>query len=79
MTVSTSTEARELALKFIYQCDTEKLFYFSDTHFSSFISFLEASEEAKVKSKKICEGVFSELDTIDGVLNKHSKKYTKYN
>jgi transcription antitermination protein NusB len=76
MTVSTSTEARELALKFIYQCDTEKLYYFSDTHYSSFISFLEASEEAKTKSKRICEGVFTDLDTIDGVLNKHSAKWT---
>jgi N utilization substance protein B len=76
MSESTTSEARELALKFVYQCDTEKLYYFSDSHFSSFISFQSPSEEAKKIAKKICEGVFGDLDQIDEVLNENSTKWT---
>ena len=71
---STSTEAREISLKFIYQCDTEKLYYFSDTHFSSFISFQAPTQAAKKMAKIISEGVLSKLDEIDRILNKFSKK-----
>ena len=76
MAESTSTEARELALKFIYQCDTENLFYFSETHYSSFISFQEPSEGAKKMSRTLCEGVLSSLDQIDSTLNNCSTKWT---
>ena len=69
MTESTSTQARELALKFVYQCDTEKLYYFSDSHFNSFISFQEQGEEAKTKARVMCEGVFTKLDEMDEILN----------
>lgn len=73
---STSTEAREISLKFIYQCDTEKLYYFSDTHFSSFISFQAPTQAAKKMAKIISEGVLSKLDEIDRILNKFSKRWT---
>lgn len=76
MSESTSSEARELSLKFIYQCDTEKLYYFSETHFSSFISFQSPSDEAKAMSRILCEGVLSNLDNLDAILNKESTKWT---
>jgi len=76
MSQSTTTEARELALKFVYQCDTEKLYYFSEAHFSSFITFQNPSNDAKKIAKNICEGLFDKLEQIDIILNQHSKKWT---
>lgn len=72
---SLSTEARELALKFIYQCDTENLYYFSDSHFNSFISFQGPEEEIRKRARIICEGVLSDLSTIDQLLNDFSPKW----
>lgn len=71
-----STMARELALKFLYQCESEKLYYYSESHFNSFISFQNPSDLAKERAKHLCRGVMEEKDDIDTLLNEVSSKWS---
>lgn len=73
---STNTDARGHALKFLYQCEIDKLYYFSDSHFNSFFSYFEIKEPVKKFAKHLVEGTFSKLNEIDQILGETSKKWT---
>ena len=65
---------REAALQFIYQCESEDIFYFSSPHFESFVKNFSPKDTARVR--KLCEGVFARLDEIDSYISKASQKWS---
>jgi N utilization substance protein B len=70
------SEAREFSLKFLYQCESEKLYYFSDNHFNSFFSYFECPEATREKAEEICKGMLSDLKKIDALISETSIKWS---
>ena len=63
-------------MKFLYQCDSEKLYHFSESHFNSFFSYFEASPAVKTVARVLCEGSFSRIEEIDQLITDTSKHWT---
>ena len=68
-------EAREAAIRFLYQCEAEKLYYFSTPHFASFCKHFNVSNSIAKNCHDYCQGTFSELERIDGIITKSSEKW----
>ena len=68
--------ARELSLKFLYQCETEKIYYFSENHFNSFTSYFKYPPEVIVRAKHLCKGVFEKIESIDQHIEQASEKWS---
>jgi N utilization substance protein B len=64
--------ARDFSLKFLYQCESEKLYYFSANHFQSFASHFGIGPSTAVLAKKICLGTLSQIHKIDQIINEAS-------
>ncbi|MFK7872353.1 MAG: transcription antitermination factor NusB [Oligoflexales bacterium] len=58
-------EARELALKFLYQCETDRMFYFSQGHFRDFARYLDKTGGVVERAGVLCEIVFASQNEID--------------
>ena len=71
-----NSEARSHALKFLYQCEIDKLYFFSDSHFNSFFSYFEIKDQVKRQAKILVEGVFSEIETVDSQIAATSKRWS---
>lgn len=70
-----NSRAREAAVKFFYQCEIEKIYYFSLAHFQRFSTFYMADDQPLVGlTQNLCQGTFSNLNTIDGYINTHAPK-----
>lgn len=69
------TEAREFSLKFLYQCESAKIFYFSESHFNSFVNYFELKNKVKDRAKELCKGVFENIEDIDTRISELSKKW----
>ena len=70
-----NSDAREFAVQFLYQSETEKIFYFSDSHFSSFCeNFNLPTKVAKLAEVK-CRGVLDILEQVDAIITEHSKNW----
>ena len=70
------TQAREFSLKFLYQCESEKLYHYSENHFNSFFSYFEAPEKVKAVAREYCEGTFAKLTEIDKLVGEVSEKWS---
>lgn len=71
------TQAREWSLQFLYQCEIEKIFYFSETHLKQF------SEDHKIPAgtplttmRTIVRGVQENYDSLDTAISEHSKNWS---
>ena len=70
-----NSDAREFAVQFLYQSETEKLFYFSGSHFSAFCeNFNIPLKIAKISEVK-CRGVLDNLEQVDAIIVEHSKNW----
>ncbi len=63
-------------MKFLYQCESEKIYYFSDSHFNSFFSYFEVSPEIKSIAQDLCAGAFAHGEKIDALIAEVSKRWT---
>jgi N utilization substance protein B len=63
--------AREWAVQFLYQCEIEKLYFFSEAHLDRFIQDFEVPATLCEFMRSLVEGVFSNLsalnETIEGL------------
>ena len=53
-----NSEARERAVQFLYQSECERLFHFSDSHFSQFIENFKIAPKVAQISRGMVEGCF---------------------
>jgi transcription antitermination factor NusB len=67
---------REFALKYLYQCEIEKIFYFSASHFDNFALHFIDSAEVKVFSQKLAQTTFEHLATIDQSIEQTSSHWS---
>lgn len=68
--------SRENAFKFLYQCDSESLNYFSEPHFQTFTRHFEAPANTIQHCRKLCEGTLSNLDRIDEIVVQNTKNWS---
>ena len=68
--------ARDWAVQFLYQCETEKLFHFSEGHFRTFIENFKLDSNLAALIKNFVEGVFDNLSTLNDTIEQHSKNWT---
>jgi N utilization substance protein B len=68
--------ARENAFKFLYQCDSETLNYFSEPHFQSFALHFEAPQDTIERCRMLCIGTLGKLDPIDIIIGDHAKQWS---
>lgn len=71
------TQAREWSLQFLYQCEIEKIFYFSETHLKQFSQDHKIPAGASLTAMRtIVQGVQENYDKIDTTIREHSKNWS---
>jgi N utilization substance protein B len=70
-----NSRAREAAVKFFYQCEIEKVYYFSLAHFQRYAAHYLAEETTLIAlTQKLCQGTFTNLNALDAVITAHAPK-----
>ena len=67
--------AREFAMQFLYQCETERVFYFSDAHFDRFAANFEIPGPCSTQTRRLVQGTLEQLDKIDEQLRSVSQNW----
>ena len=76
MTVTNpNTTARDFAVQFLYQCEADKLFYFSDEHFENFVHYFKVEPTFKDYLTTLTRGVLSNINKLDEIIASHSKNW----
>jgi N utilization substance protein B len=60
-------------VQFLYQCESENIFYFSLPHFESFLQNFKPQGE--VRARELCKGIFDRIEEIDRTLSEVSQKW----
>ena len=80
--ISASSAGRRLAMLFLYQCETDHIYFFSPNHFQSYIaaSYQELSDQKrrkiKARARKLSKGAFSQLISLDNTIAYHSMNWS---
>jgi N utilization substance protein B len=76
MTVTNpNTAARDFAVQFLYQCEADKLFYFSDEHFENFTAYFKVEPSLRHYLRTLVEGVLSNITKLDEIIAGLSKNW----
>lgn len=75
LTQNPNSTARDFAVQFLYQCETEKLFYFSDGHFRHFVSYFEVPDASVAYMQRLCETILSNIEVLDQKIGDVSKNW----
>jgi transcription antitermination protein NusB len=67
--------SRDFAVQFLYQCEADKLFYFSEEHFQNFLSHFNVDLVAQDYLKVLSKGVLSNINSLDELISNHSKNW----
>ena len=67
--------SRDFAVQFLYQCEADKIFYFSDEHFYNFLDHFKVDQVAKEYLKVLSQGVLSNINRLDEIVSTHSKNW----
>lgn len=65
MSRNPKSEAREFAVQFLYQCESEKLFHFSDSHFQTFIHHFQVSPGLVAMLRELARGTLEHSNDLD--------------
>ena len=71
-----NSAARNLAVQFLYQCECEKLFYFSDSHYDYFADSFEIDQKIRHQVKSFVSGTLDNLNGIDSSVSKVSENWS---
>jgi N utilization substance protein B len=74
-TPNPNTLARDFAVQFLYQCEADKLFYFSSEHFEAFTRYFKVDGPQKSYLQAITKGVLENLNALDERITAHSKNW----
>lgn len=75
MTNQDKSQARENAVKFLYQCEAEKIFYFSDSHYNGFVTHFGVKEEVRAYAKKLVKACLDKLPDVDKAISMASASW----
>lgn len=73
--VNPNTVARDYCAQFLYQCETEKIFYFSAAMLDEFINNFSVPQNVQAYLRKLAKGTLDQLDRIDGLLTESSRNW----
>lgn len=59
------TKAREYALQFLYQCELEKLYHFSDAHLAAFAEHQQIARELVPLVRELVQGTLEHMGGLD--------------
>ncbi|MCX6117271.1 MAG: transcription antitermination factor NusB [Proteobacteria bacterium] len=76
MSFNTNTLARDTVVQYLYQCESEKLFYFSESQFEHFIEHFSIDSRAKKYAAYLAAGVLEDVTMLDDLITKHSKNWS---
>jgi N utilization substance protein B len=65
VTLNPKTQAREYAVQFLYQCESEKIFHFSTNHFRSFLEHQQVPAGVSGWVREMAEGTLARTSEID--------------
>lgn len=71
-----NAQSREWALQFLYQCEIEKLYFFSASHCDRFISDFGVDPENVLFFRSLVEGVFDKLSLLNEKIESVSEHWT---
>lgn len=60
--------AREFAIQFLYQSESDKIFHFSDSHFTDFARHFQISSEMIPGVKEMCRSTLDRISEIDEII-----------
>ena len=67
--------ARDFALQFLYQCESEKLFYFSPSHFDTFVANFHVPHDVIQALRALVRATLDKRDDNDPVIEAHTKNW----
>lgn len=68
-------QSREWALQFLYQCEIEKIYFFSESHFERFISSFSMAGDSVRYLRFLVEGVFQNLPELNQAIENLSEHW----
>jgi N utilization substance protein B len=73
---SKQSEARNCALQFLYQCEIEKVYFFSETKFKNFTNHHKVRKDIGTFLELLIRGVLDRLDELDAEITDASKNWS---
>ena len=70
------SDAREKTLRFLYQCDIEKLYHFSDAHFKKYCGDFDLNFSEIDLCRTYITGIYDHLPAINEKISEYSKNWT---
>lgn len=67
--------SREFAVQFLYQCEADRIFYFSDEHFQTFLLHFNVENSVRDYLLKVTKGVLSNINKLDEIIAAHSQNW----
>lgn len=65
MSKNPKSDAREFAVQFLYQCESEKIFHFSDSHFQGFVGHQDVHPELIAPLRELARGTLDRTSELD--------------
>ncbi len=59
------SEAREYAVQFLYQCESERIFHFSEPHFLAFVGHFQVADATVPLMRDLVRGTLEQVSAID--------------
>ena len=70
-----NTAARDYTIQFLYQCECEKLYYFSPSHFDDFVANFGVGGGALDYFSALAQGVLGDIARLDNIVSENSKNW----
>lgn len=74
-TLNPNSLSREFAVQFLYQCEADRIFYFSDEHFQTFLQHFKVENSVMDYLLKVTKGVLSNINKLDEIIAAHSQNW----
>lgn len=75
VTVNANTQARDYCVQFAYQCETLKVFHFSEPHFKSFVANFAVNSEIVAYLRGLAMGTLDGRERLDAQLAQASTNW----
>lgn len=75
MSENPKSKAREFAVQFLYQSESEKILYFSESHFLAFVQNFQVPSELVPAMREMSRGTLEYLSEVDRQLQETSSNW----
>jgi len=75
MSRNPKSEAREFAVQFLYQSESERLFHFSEPHFQTFVQHLHVAPEIQPLVLELVRGTLDQEAALDRTIQEASSNW----